>query len=112
MINKFSESIDSIYQSINIYRSIIIYNDTYNDIIKNLYSNLINNDYPVILLQDDNYDNLDNYRMYIINIKDLYKYNIIFNTISTIIYLDDKDYNTITNSEYINQFNNISLIKI
>ena len=83
----------------NIYRSILIYNDQcYN--IKQIKNLLQLNNYPVILLDSfNNYnkEDFDNFRMYIIHIKQLDNYKSLLdsNTISAFLCMNDDDYNFI-----------------
>jgi hypothetical protein len=106
LISNYIESIDNIYQTININRSIIIYNDSNYHIILELFNALIEKDYPCIIIQENIEINYDNFRIYIIIINNL-NLSLNLSDISVIIYLDNNDYNNI-----INNFNNIDLIKI
>jgi hypothetical protein len=88
--NNYSQFIDNIYHSMDIYRSVIVYNDYTKKNMNNLYNLLLSKDYPVAIISNScNYDidrmdrytdhldcytdHLDRYKMYIIH-EDLLEY--------------------------------------
>jgi hypothetical protein len=110
---KSYQFIDNIYHTMDIYKSLIVYNDNSN--INDLYDLLLLKDYPVVIINHNNYkllDNYDHYRMYMIhqnlfNDIDMYcnskSINILFCLDDT--KLDNKIINTHLNKIFI--FSNI-----
>lgn len=120
--NNYSQFIDNIYHSMDIYRSLIVYNDDNKKNMDDLYNLLLSKDYPVTIINkscdydlDRMYhykDHLDRYKMYIIH-QDLLEYidqycntssiNVVFCLDDT--HLDNKIINTNLNKIFI--FSNI-----
>jgi hypothetical protein len=85
-------SIEKIYQSINIYRSLLIYNKTHENIIHTVYNGLISLDFPVAFTNNINNVN-NNYRIYLVDIDQCNSLETVcdLKSISIIFYLDDND---------------------
>lgn len=104
--------IDHIYHSIDIYRSLIVYNDDNKKSMHDLYNLLKFKDYPVAIINKSCDYDLDRYKMYIIH-QDLLEYiddycntssiNVLFCLDDT--HLHDKIINTNLNKIFI--FSNI-----
>lgn len=104
--------IDNIYHTMDIYRSLIVYNDTSN--FNELYNLLLQKDYPVVIINNtnDNFDNYNYYRMYMIHQQLFDKIDYYCNSTSINVlfclddtHLDNKIINTNLNKIFI--FSNI-----
>lgn len=97
MLNEYKEDIDHIFQNYSIYKSIIVCK---NSLLNKLYNILLNNDYPVVKINDINKFNEDKSRIFLIEeydfnhidlIKDISDLNI--NNINTVIICGDMELN-------------------
>lgn len=116
--NIYFQFIDHIYHSMDIYRSLIVYNDDNKKNMNDLYNLLLSKDYPVTIINkfcDYDLDSLDRYKMYMIH-QDLLEYidqycntssiNVVFCLDDT--HLDNKNNKIInTNLNKIFIFSNI-----
>lgn len=103
MISQRLKQIEDIYQSLNVYRSLIVYDDKEEFLpLKEL---LIQNDYPITTGE--------NCRMYTLDNRDLdfSSEDIHWDTINVVICLDDESFDYV--KENVDEFTNlILLIKI
>ena len=103
MISQRFQQIEDIYQSLNVYRSLIVYDDK--DEFLPLKELLMQNDYPITTGE--------NCRMYTFDNKELdfSSNDIHWNTINLVVCLDDVSFDYV--KEHVDEFTNlILLIKI
>ena len=94
--HKICCGIDNIYQSMNVYKSLLVYDDeeyttTY---IQDIYNELISKDYPVSFVINEDA------RMFLLSLKELYSHNQ-YNDINLILCTSDKCFDSVLH--YLNE---------
>lgn len=101
--NNYSKFIDQIYYSMDIYRSLIVFNDNNKKNMNDLYNLLLYKDYPIAIISNscNSCNDIDRYKMYIIH-EDLLEYIDHYcdtSSINVLFCLDDTPiYNKIINT--------------